>query len=70
MAKVKQDQQTVFQDEKVVANDILQGTCAVLTGCFAAGTKLWTPEGYRNVEDIQPGEMVFARNRAPTGRPD
>jgi hypothetical protein len=30
-------------------------------GCFAAGTKLWTPLGYRNVEDLQPGEWVYAR---------
>jgi hypothetical protein len=30
--------------------------------CLAAGTKLWTPEGDRNVEDIQPGEYVYSRN--------
>jgi hypothetical protein len=30
-------------------------------GCFAAGTKLWTPQGYRHVEDLQPGEWVYAR---------
>ena len=36
-------------------------------GCFAAGTKLWTPEGYRNVEHIREGELVFSRDQF---RPD
>ena len=62
VATVKADQQTVFNDEELVKADAEQGTCKVLGACFAAGTKLWTPDGYRNVEDIQPGEMVFARD--------
>ncbi|HVK07395.1 MAG TPA: polymorphic toxin-type HINT domain-containing protein, partial [Gemmataceae bacterium] len=42
--------------------------CALLNaGCFAAGTKLWTPDGYRNVEDIQVGDLLFSRDE---GRPD
>ena len=43
--------------------DIDHDACAALNaGCFAAGTKLWTPDGYRNVEDIQEGECVYARS--------
>ena len=32
--------------ENVVKNDILAGACTALNACFAAGTKLWTPQGY------------------------
>jgi hypothetical protein len=32
------------------------------TSCFAAGTKLWTPDGYRNIEEIQPGEYVYSQD--------
>jgi hypothetical protein len=49
--------------ENVVVTDIKNNACKLLNaGCFAAGTKLWTPQGYRNVEDIQPGDLVFSRN--------
>jgi hypothetical protein len=42
--------------------------CALLNaGCFAAGTRLWTPDGYRNVEEIQPGDLVYSRDEH---RPD
>jgi hypothetical protein len=47
---------------QTVIRDIQANACSVLsTGCFAAGTKLWTPEGYRNIEDIQPDDWVYAR---------
>ncbi len=47
--------------ENTLAGDA--NACGVLNaGCFAAGTKLWTPDGYRNVEEIEEGEMVYARD--------
>jgi len=46
-----------------LAADLHQYGCAAINaGCFAAGTKLWTPAGQRNVEDIQVGDLVFSRN--------
>ncbi|WP_162661727.1 polymorphic toxin-type HINT domain-containing protein [Tuwongella immobilis] len=37
--------------------------CRLLNaGCFAAGTKLWTPDGYRAVETLQPGDLVYSRD--------
>lgn len=33
-----------------------------LKACFAAGTKLWTPDGIRNIEEIVAGQLVFARD--------
>lgn len=30
--------------------------------CFAAGTKLWTPQGYRVIEEIAVGETVWSRD--------
>ena len=48
--------------------EIENGNClAVGGGCFAAGTKLWTPEGYRNVEELRLGDFVFSRDQY---RPD
>ncbi len=49
--------------EQQVIKDILANACLALNaGCFAAGTRLWTPDGYRNVEDIRPGERVWSRS--------
>ena len=37
-------------------------------GCFAAGTPLWTPGGYRAIETLVPGELVYSRDEwNPTG---
>ena len=37
--------------------------CIVLnTCCFAAGTELWTPDGYRAVETLQPGDLLYSRD--------
>jgi hypothetical protein len=33
---------------------------ALAKACFAAGTKLWTPQGYRVVEEIGVGELVHS----------
>lgn len=53
-------------EAKVVA-DIQANACiALAAGCFAAGTKLWTPAGYRSIEDIAVGESV---NSSPPTRP-
>ena len=30
--------------------------------CFAAGTKLWTPQGYRVIEEIGVGDSVYSRD--------
>ncbi len=53
-----------------VIGHIQDNACQVLNaGCFAAGTKLWTPLGWRTVEEILEGEWVFARNELdPNGR--
>ncbi len=54
---------------KLIA-DIQNNACQALgQGCFAAGTKLWTPQGYRNVEDIQPGDLVYARDENDPAAP-
>jgi len=33
-----------------------------LTSCFPGEVLFWTPLGYRAVRDIQPGDLVFARD--------
>ena len=49
--------------EDAVVRHIFQDACRVLTaGCFAAGTRLWTPDGFRAIEDIRPGERVYSRD--------
>ncbi len=54
---------------KLIA-DIQNNACQALgQGCFAMGTKLWTPQGYRNVEDIQPGNLVYARDENDPAAP-
>ena len=32
------------------------------SACFAAGTRLWTPAGFRPIESIRAGESVYARD--------
>jgi len=62
-------QNAIGAAEDVLIADILANACKALnTGCFAAGTKLWTPQGYRTVETIEPGDLVYARNELdPSG---
>ena len=61
IADLKNKSTDVKNAEALLALDA--NACAVLNaGCFAAGTKLWTPDGYRNVDDIQPNELVYARS--------
>jgi hypothetical protein len=56
-------QALVATAQNVLAQDINNNACAATNaGCFAAGTKLWTPEGYRAVEEILEGECVYSRN--------
>jgi len=56
-------QAAVAAAETVVMQDILANACLALNaGCFAAGTKLWAPDGYRAVESIKAGEMVYSRS--------
>ena len=38
----------------LIKNQLIQGA-----GCFVAGTKIYTPLGYRNIEDIKIGDSVF-----------
>jgi hypothetical protein len=32
------------------------------SGCFAAGTKLWTPQGYKPVESFVAGDVIYSRD--------
>ncbi len=53
--------------DKVVA-DIQANACKALNlGCFAAGTKLWTESGWRNVEEILAGEKVYSKDQWSPG---
>ena len=50
-------------EQLFIQTDIPLNACTVLNaGCFAAGTKLWTPLGYRAIEEIRPGEPIYSRN--------
>jgi hypothetical protein len=58
---VLQQKVTAAQDK--VRQAIQASACVALgTGCFAAGTRLLTRAGWRNVEDIRPGEEVLSRS--------
>ena len=60
---LRNKQAAVSAAETVVMNDILANACVALNaGCFAAGTKLWTPDGYRAVESFQRGDVVYSRS--------
>jgi hypothetical protein len=49
--------------QEQVKKDILGDACKVLNGaCFAAGEKLWTSDGFRAIESIKAGELVYSRN--------
>ena len=37
-------------------------TCLGDNTCFVAGTEIKTDEGYRNIEDIHAGDLVYAKN--------
>jgi Pretoxin HINT domain len=39
------------------------------TACFAAGTQLWMPEGYRNIEEFRPGDLIFSRSEHNSSGP-
>jgi hypothetical protein len=55
---------------QTVIADIQANACMALNaGCFAAGTQLYTPQGYRNVEDIQVGDLVYARDESDPDGP-
>jgi hypothetical protein len=63
-----------LRDKQVDVNQKRQGLynfvdkCTLLNaGCFAAGTRLWTPEGYRAIEDIKAGERVYSRDQWDEG---
>jgi hypothetical protein len=46
----------------------LVGLWQKLKACFAAGTKLWTPEGPRAIETLREGDLVLSRDENdPTG---
>jgi len=38
----------------ILPNELIKGA-----GCFVAGTKIYTPFGYKNIEDIKIGDSVF-----------
>lgn len=42
---------------------------AVCGFCFPAGTKVLSPEGYTNIEDLEPGDLLLARDESGAGRP-
>jgi hypothetical protein len=64
---VSQGLQSVGVNESI-ANGVgtlvpmLMGGLNPFRGCFAAGTKIWSPEGYRRIEDFKVGDLVYARN--------
>lgn len=48
--------------------DVIAQACTLLgAGCFAAGTKLWTPDGYRIIEEIKAGHFVYSRDQWDAG---
>jgi Pretoxin HINT domain len=60
---LKNLQAEVTRLQGLVKADIENDACAALgVGCFAAGTRMCTPDGFRNIEEIQPNELVYARS--------
>jgi hypothetical protein len=59
---------TLERERQEWINEQAAAKCDLLNaGCFAAGTKLWTPEGYRAIEDIKAGERVYSRDQWDEG---
>ena len=50
---------------KDVLKSITGGDCThdKLSGCFAAGTLMWTPEGWLGVESLKRGDAVYSRDQ-------
>jgi hypothetical protein len=67
-AALKGLQADVNKERGDLLNENYIGKCVFLNaGCFAAGTKLWTPQGYRAIEDIKAGERVYSRDQWDEG---
>lgn len=49
---------------RILANRGLanEGTKITYSNCFIAGTKVLTKQGYKSIEDIQPGELVLTHD--------
>jgi hypothetical protein len=62
---LKVRQADVNSKRAILINEIVTDhSCIPLgAGCFTAGTKLWTPDGFRTIETIQPGERVMSRDQ-------
>jgi hypothetical protein len=61
--RLAQLQAAVAASEAKVVGDILANACKALNaGCFAAGTKLRTREGFKGVEQIEPGDWLLSRD--------
>jgi hypothetical protein len=69
MTTLQQRQDAIVAAEEVLRGDIQAGNCLALGACFAAGTRLWTPEGYVKVEDMRPGQSLYARDEADPHAP-
>ena len=46
---------------------VVQGKLVPLNSCFAAGTLLYTPQGYRTVECLRVGEELYSRSEDDAG---
>ena len=67
-ANLKTLQDQVEAARQLLIADVIAQACTLLgAGCFAAGTKLWTPGGYRNIEEIKAGEAVYSRDQWDAG---
>ena len=59
---------TVYNMEIEKNHNYFVGDSQVLVhnefSCFVAGTKVFTPNGYKNIEDIQIGDIVYSMNLA------
>lgn len=63
LGDLRDDQRAVTEASQQVKEAIEAGECTLLgLGCFAAGTLLWSPAGWRAVETLRPGDMVYSRD--------
>jgi hypothetical protein len=70
LASLRTAQQELNAALELVKADILAHACkSVNIGCFTAGTLLWTPEGYRPIEEIQVGDRVYSRDEYDPAAP-